>query len=520
MRSMPVDSSATGRKSSGPALAACTAAGGVVILTGMPITDLLGDPPQITRPTIERGAIYPYGVSGFGGAALVDLDEYLPDLTWPFSVRVFGEMINDAQVDSLYTGLMWPIRQFRWSLKQGDADPTVTQQIADDLGLPTFLGDGKDSVPPPRRPRTFSHAHHLTDSLRAPLYGHYYFELVGSIRDGLWRLDRVAPRPPRTINMIKVTEHGDMTSIQQNLSIMDQPIPASSLALYVWDREGANWFGRSLMRSLYGPWRLKQRLLNVDRMKHERNSMGVPIVTAQKGATKGDLAKAEELASAYRAGDAAGGALPDGVSLALQGVQGATSSPLESVKYYDEVMARRMFQMISMLGSTATGNRALGDAFRDLLDNALRTIADWYVDTTQTEIIEKWVDWNVGPGAPAPHLIYDAQPEMSMETLSTVVKDGVIQPDDALEAWVRDTHHLPPRTQSRAAQKQAEAPAPPPIVAPPAGPTGPPAIAPAIAASAGQPLIGRDGKPVLTATGEPVLIGVDGRAFSRAEQHG
>lgn len=482
----------------------------------MPTSDLLGDPPQIIKPTVERGAIYPYGVSGFGGAMLVDLDEYLPDLTWPFSVRIFSEMLNDAQVDSLYTGLMWPIRQFRWSLKQGDADPVATQQIADDLGLPVYLGTGRDATPPPRRQRTFNHAQHLTDALRGPVYGHYYFELVGEIRDGRWRLVHVAPRPPKTINMIKVTEHGDMTSIQQNLSIMDQAIPASSLALYVWDREGANWFGRSLLRSLYGPWRLKQRLLNVDRMKHERNSMGVPIVTTQVGATKGDMAKANELAAAYRAGDAAGGAMPAGTSLALQGVQGSTSTPLDSVKYYDEAMARRMFQMISMLGSTATGNRALGDAFRDLLDNALRTIADWYVTTTQTEIIEKWVDWNLGDGQPAPHLVYDMQPDLSMELLSTMVKDGVIQPDDTLENYVRDTHHLPPRTQTRAAQKAAEAPTPAPIIAP----TGPPTAVPAIAASSGTALIGRDGRPVLTATGEPVLIGVDGRAFSRAEQHG
>jgi len=484
---------------------------------------LLGDVPQTTKPTVEIGALYPYGVHGFGGASLVDMDEYLPDLVWPWSVRVYAEMVNDAQVDSLYTGLCWPIRQFRWSLERGDADAALTQLIADDLGLPVVLDTGADATPPPqRRDRLFDHAQHLTDSLRGLVYGHYYFELVGEIIDGQWRLDRAAARPPKTINQLKVTEHGELLAIVQNLTIHAEPIPASCLAAYVWDREGANWFGRSLMRSLYGPWRLKQRLLNVDRMRHERNSMGVPIVGTKPGATKGEIDQANQLAAAYRAGDAAGGALPDGYSLTLQGVQGSTTNPLESVKYYDELMARRMFQMITMLGSTATGNRALGDAFRDLLDNALRTIADWYVDHTEREIIQRWFEWNAGPGEPTPHLVYDPQPDVSMELLSTMVKDGVVQPDDTLENWVRDMHHIPARTETRAEQLAAEAPTPPtPTIVPPGSASVTPGgIAASEPARLGQPLLDRDGRAVLTATGEPVLIGVDGRAFSASERHG
>lgn len=488
---------------------------------------VLGVPQQIEKPTKEIGALYPYGVSGFGGAALVDMDEYLPELVWPQRNYIFAEMLNDAQVDSLVNGWFYPVRQYRWSLKAGKADPARTQLLADDFGLPVLLEDGKDAVPPVRRTRTFTHAQHLIDALRAMVYGHYYFELVGEIQNDIWRITKIAARPPRTINQIKVDEHGDLTAIQQNLSLMDEPIPRSALAAYVWEREGADWFGRSVLRSLYGPWRLKQRLLNIDRIKHERNALGVPILTAKPGATPGDLSVASEMASQIRAGDSSGGALPQGYELELQGVKGTTSNPLDSVKYYDEVMARKMAQMVMMLGATASGNRALGETLEDLLDAALRTVADWYVEQTQTEIIEKYWTWNYGESDPAPTLIYDTDPELDMTTLAALATAGVIQVDDPLEDYIRDTHHLPLRAQPRGAQKTAETPPPAPVhVIAPAPSTGePPAKpeptkAPAIAAAAGTPLLDREGRPVLTATGHPVMIGVDGRAFSAAEPNG
>lgn len=477
------------------------------------------DATPIEKPVKEIGSLYAYGVPGFGGASLIDFDEYNTDLVWPNSVFIYPEMLNDTQVDSLWTGLSYPIRQWKWFLRQCDADPAMTQKLADDLGLAVQVEEGDDTTPPRQRRRGFSHKAHLADALRSLYYGHYFFEQWGEIVDGVWRLTNVAPRPPKTINQIKVDRAGELISIQQNLSMFEPPLPASVLASYVWDREGANWFGHSILRSIYAPWRLKQRLLNVDRIKHERNALGVAVAKAMQGASSGDLEKAQQMASAVRAGDEGGVALPYGYDLSLEGVRGSTSTPLDSVKYYDEVMARRLFQMLSMLGTTATGNRAIGAEFRDLLDLGLSMIGGWYAETFTQEVIEKWWTWNVGEDAPAPELAFDSSSVLTMDVLATLVQAGALKVDDGLEEYIRTSHNLPPRQVTRAQQTIDETPPPPPPtvqnVLPP-GPAGSDRMVgqdAVVKASAGVQLLDANGAPVTSVDGSRVMIGSDGRAF-------
>jgi hypothetical protein len=487
------------------------------------VLEIFEDVTPIENPGKPLGSVYPWGAPPWrgGGIPLVDLDEYLPELAWPWSVQVFPEMLNDTQVDSLWTGISYPIQSWRWYIDQGDADAEMTAKLAEDLGLGVSTGEDSEIKDPPRkRRRKFSFSRHLADALRAVYMGHYFFETWGNVTDGMWRMEAIAARPPKTVNQIRVDQAGELISIQQNLSMFEPQIPASVLVPYVWDREGANWFGRSILRSSYGAWRLKQRLMNIDRIKHERNALGVAVAKAMQGASTGDLQKAQEMASAVRAGDEGGVALPFGYDLSLEGVKGSTSTPLDSVRYYDEVMARRLFQMLSMLGTTATGNRAIGAEFRDLLDLGLETIGKWVAESFTEDFIEKWWTWNVGEDEPCPSLCFDASSILTMDVLGNLVTSGALMVDDGLEAYIRESHNLPARTVTREAQKTAEAPPPPVVVAPDAPPAGaPPAKEdPAkpkvkVEASEGTPLLDVDGNPVVTPDGDAVLIGPDGRAF-------
>jgi hypothetical protein len=59
-------------------------------------------------------------------------------------------------------------------------------------------------------------------------------------------------------------------------------------------------------------WVRKDRLLRVDAINAERNGAGVPLAYAPPNAKNDQIAALSNLARSYRAGESAGGALPNG----------------------------------------------------------------------------------------------------------------------------------------------------------------------------------------------------------------
>src|SRR5258706_15488911 len=104
------------------------------------------------------------------------------------------------------------------------------------------------------------------------------------------------------------------------------PVPVDRLVAYVLDREGGNWLGTSILRNCYKNWLLKDRLLRVQAQTIERNGMGIPLYTAAE--TETDLTAGLGMATLWRAGEAAGSAVPFGATLKLVGVEGVLPDAL------------------------------------------------------------------------------------------------------------------------------------------------------------------------------------------------
>lgn len=381
---------------------------------------------------------------GTGGGALVsplNEMEYATAWMWPNSIWTVDRMRNNVQLDSLIDNFFGPIEQWRWAITQGKSTRASAERIAEDLGLPLVDEDGFDTITEPDT--TFDHADHLHHCLLAPLYGHYFFEQVGAVIDGEARLRKLAPRPPRTISDIGVDEDGMLEWIKQQ-GFDPPPIPIGRLVAFVWQKEAGNWWGRSILRSCYGPWQAQDRLIRDDLTKHRRNATGMPLIEMGPDPTPDQIAWGEALVRDYRSADKGGGLLPAGWKLALQGVTGATTDPIESAKYHDSKMTMRFAQMVVDLGISASGNRALGDTFEQIMERAQRRVADWYRNVMQQHVIEDFTRWNDGPGAPAPRLVFDPHPDPDVDAIQAAVKDGVIQVDDAVENVVRKRLKLPP----------------------------------------------------------------------------
>lgn len=371
--------------------------------------------------------------------------EYVPELQWPLSIQTYEQMRGDSQISGCMLGCTLPIRRYRWYVDPNGAPDDVARKLADDLGLP-LKDDPEEKTS--KRVFRFSWDDYLRHVFMALEFGHMYFEQVGEIgEDGLWHLRRLAPRLPRTLLRIEWGADGGLQFIQQKGRVVEEgKIPVTQLIGFAWNKEGSNWYGRSMLRPLYKNWLIKDKLIRVDAIKHERNGMGIPVVQAPPGASKKQLSELNRVASRVRVGSDGAATMPDGAMLTFEGVRGNLPDTIESIKYHDQQMSRSLLQMFAELGTTQSGNRALGDTFMEFFHDSQLAVADWFCYIHNMHMNEDWIDWNYGTEMPSPLVKYDpGKAELAVADLVGLVTAGAIQVDDELENFIRIGHELPER---------------------------------------------------------------------------
>jgi hypothetical protein len=375
-----------------------------------------------------------------------------PELRWPQNLRIYNKMRTDAQVDGLIRSVTVPVRNLRWSIDPNGARDEVVQDIAQQLNLPIRGAEGSDTVK--RGRKRFNHDEHLRMALLAPtVFGHMPFEIVGwypEPPDGenlKWKMRKLAPRMPQSLSKIEIARDGGLVSITQwdSTTATPKPIPVQDLVFYSWEKEGAAWTGRSMLRPLYKHWLLKDRLMRIDTIKNERFGAGIPTGTAPPG---GDPADYSKMAQAARASEAGGIGLPNGAGFAINGVSGSLPDTIGSMRYHDEMMAQSFLAMFMKLGQTQTGSRALGETFVDFFVAGLATFANWYAWITNEHVIEDIVDWNWGPDEQAPLLVWDENENepLGVEELAKLIMSGALVVDMELENWIRAYYGMPAYT--------------------------------------------------------------------------
>ena len=455
-----------------------------------------------SAPTTEQGVpgavLSPMGA--FGGrpdwAYFIDDREFAAELQWPRSVEVNERMeTTDAQVKGLLLATFLPIRRLRWELDPAEARPEAVALSHEDLNLPVR---GDEALV--ARRGGFNHDQHLGHALRAVGQGHYHFEEVLELReDGLLHLEKLGTRPPRSIIGIRTDEHGNLRAIEQvaggigitgGQRVMGgivggiRTLKADRLLTYLWDTaDDGDMVGRSVLRSAYRNFLVKDALIRVDAVKHERNAMGIPWFEVDPSASQPQIESLAQRAEEIRASTVGGGAGPG--KLRIAGVEGTLPDTIGSIRYHDEQMAKALMQMLFNLGGdAASGARALGDTFAERAIEFQGAIADWYCEATQA-FIDRQVLRNFGPGQASPQITYTRieTADVAFTDLATAVKEGLVLVTPELRAYIEQRWKVP-------GQKDA----PEPAVAPPAAPEVTPAPEPPQlppAAAEGRPALGQ-----------------------------
>ena len=305
-------------------------------------------------------------------------------------------------------------------------------------------------------------------------------------------------RLPRTIQQVHQDSAGEITEIVQwpPTGAGSIPIPAEDVVYYRIGGEGDNWEGTSLLRPVYKPWFLKDKIERLDAIAIERESTGVPIAYPPSGATDPQRDEVETALANLRSNEQAYLIAPGPHAQYSEKGQGwvfeilsskasEQRSAAPSLEYHTSKIAAGFIAEFMRLGQAQTGARATADVQQDPFLAGVEAIAGEVEDTLNEQLVSRLAALNYEVDEP-PKLRMSLVDSTSLEQLSayvgTLVEKGVFQADPELEDYLREKADLPPADpamrEEKAQARQAIIDNPPQAPTPPQGGDEPPPPAP------------------------------------------
>lgn len=393
------------------------------------------------------------------GTAVDFVLEHIPDLVHPQSVTTFSKMRHDYQIAAVLRAYYLAITRAHWSLDPAGCRDEVVEQLADDLGLPIkgYLDDEDPSDPEAKvheptgaRRRGFTWAEHLRLAVSlSTTFGHAPFAQQWAEQNGRWRLLMVQERMPQTIAAIHLNDDGTLKSAEQGAAIGQRNsvqirTANHQLVWYTREREGSNYFGRSLIREAYAPWLMKTEALRKHMTAISRFSMGIPEVTAPDN-SPASITQAQRYAA--NLGKTGGAGLPAGYTSSWRGITGSVPDTPAFITMLDRAITRCTLTSILDMATAERGNRSLGETVMDLMVYAQQAEAARVATDATTQIVVPLVDGNWGEDEPAPQICVDdvgADIELTAQDLNWAMEYGGLQADQPFRAWYRDRMGIPP----------------------------------------------------------------------------
>lgn len=430
---------------------------------------------KTAAPVAESG----YVASGMNvdGWTIWDPFEKTPELQWPQSVAVYSRMDNeDSRVTSLLQAISLPIRSTPWRIRQNGASDEVTEFVSRNLMVPI---DGEDDVRDPGRSRgRFSWAEHLEEVVSPSLqYGHALFEQVYRPRnqspDGRFWLRKLAPRPQWTLSKFNVALDGGLESIEQVApparpgvglfvaNVVPPQISVNRLVVYTRDKRPGQWQGKSILRSAYKHWLLKDKLLRIEAATAERNGMGIPVGTASRPDDDDEVRKMAALARSVRGGMNAGVGLAAGQILELLGVSGNLPDIRRAIDGHDRAIALSGLAHFLNLDGKG-GSYALASVLEDPFVQAVQAYATFIARIANQHIIEDLIDINFGVDESAPLLVFDpigSRQDLTAAAVKMLFDSGVFDDDPAVKRAIRQRFNLPSELNDTPPTEQEQEPA-------------------------------------------------------------
>jgi hypothetical protein len=429
----------------------------------------------VARNSTEVGAS---GTPNFGG--WITGEDYNPLLDGHHGIRTWDEMRRSCSpANAACLVIDKPILSATFRAVAPKNGDTQDQAIADAVNAALFDDDAMED-PWQRTLRHFL--------LRHPM-GFSLFEKVWQLDDaGMLRPRRLAPRLPHTVQRWIPGPNGSLKAVEQ-LAIKDEQyqrltIPAEYALVSVHQREGDNYWGRSVFRSAYMHWFYLTKFYRIDAVRLFRYGVGIPNAKLSQGHTEttASLRKIERILKGMQSHDRSWLISPPGVEFDIvvpkgDGGRGGANGLLESVRHHaDMIMLSVLAAFMFSGGGEGLGTnrtKELLGLFTSMLEaEAMDICAD-----LKRGVVREICDLNfIMTRRPYPNIVATDVTAVDMKELSeelkTLVDGSIVSVDDGIEDVVRRLLRLPAMPSYLRGKREERANQPPPTPSDPSGDPG------------------------------------------------
>jgi len=360
--------------------------------------------------------------------------EYNPKLKGTARIQQYDEMrLGDAHVAASLKVVKLPLLSANWDIEPG-APGREAQKIADFVKEQLFNGP------------TRTWQENLTNILQHLDYGVMPFEKVYKfLEDGRIGLHKIALRHPRTISRWELKN--GVNGIEQTTTNGVYSIPMEKMIIFVNEKEGDNWEGKSILRPAWKHWLFKDKAELIEIMAMERHGLGVPYGKTGVGATAEEETKLDEILRNFRANAEGFIRFPQDFEVGMLDMKAnSIKNPNDFIKRCEWAIMLNVLGTFMQMGSGAVGSFALFKGSNTFFLMSLEYVAKHICQTIDKYLIKDLVDFNF-ENKIYPHLTYDKIGTVDVAQLTTAlqraIQTGVLTVDPELEAYVRDAMDLP-----------------------------------------------------------------------------
>lgn len=393
---------------------------------------------------------------GGSGTQLVDgflSEEFNAGLRGTVGLDTYDEMRkSDGQINATLLVLELPIRSTRWYVDPAkDEDGEVSEEAKE---VAKFVEDALFE----KMEMTFDDF--LREVLTMLPFGFSVFEKVYKVEDDKIWIKKLGSRKQTTIQKWTTKDGAagvtqwlnsfSVTTDKDKQQSFERSIPDWKLLIFSYRKEGNNYAGTSVLRSAYKHWYIKDTLYRFDAVRHERQSVGIPVVTMPDQNTPDDKIEALSIVRNVRSTEQTGVVLP-GEKWKFEFADtkaGSGTNLYESINHHNREISKNILAQFLELGNTATGSRSLSEDQSDLFLQCEEAIAKQIRDTLNRFLIKELVDYNFDV-EDYPKLQFDPLGGTDMNTLAsalaTLAGSELITPDEDTEVWLRKKLNMPPK---------------------------------------------------------------------------